>query len=797
MSLRASGGRAVPRCARFGALFAVALTLAACSLPSQQLSFPGPLTTGALDRPSNKRPGVPLSNPADPETREPRVREGSDQFVAEAPRSSAEAGDGAGRTRATGQSSGASQNGDGVTLNFSGASIQEVARTVLGDVLGLNYTVSDELKGAITLKTARPIPRGEVLATLESVLKSEGAAIVVENGIHRVVPQAAAGSGSLRRTATKGGVPRAGVGTEIIPLRHVVPDDMQRLITTIAPQGAKMTAEPARNILIVSGTTTEVASIREMVAVFDVDWMRGASFGLYPVDTDPEAIAQELDTIFANDRSSPTKGMVRFIPNKRLKSILIISSRAEYLRKAEGWLKRVDLVGQESEKQVHVYRVQHRPATELAALLQRVYGQQQAARQQGRAGLPPGVTGTTLSSDTTLPADPRQGTVDGVRPIGAPIGVSAVAVQPVPSIVAPGVPLQPGIQPAPAPQVPTPQGGPAPQPLADPAAPPPAPTGTTGRNAVPDDRTSGIDVLADEANNSLIVTATHREFKRVRQILSRIDIAPAQLLLEATIAEVTLNDRLQFGLRWFFERGQSQVTLTDAAAGVVAARLPGFSYFLNTPNVQVALNALSDVTDVNIVSSPSLMVIDNKKAQLQIGDEVPIATQSAVGVLAPGAPIVNSINFRNTGVILNITPQISDNGRIVLDIEQEVSDVVPTTSSNIDSPTIQQRRIKTKVAVGNGEAIVLAGFMQDRAQRGRQQVPLLGNIPVVGNLFKDKNDQIRRTELLIAITPHIVKDAHQIRSIAAEFRDRMNFTTRPQRTAPPDRRENIDRVLVR
>ncbi len=788
MSFGASGGRLALRCARLSALFAVTMALASCSLPTQQLSFPGPLTTGALDRPTSKKPGVPLSNPADPETREPRVREGTDQFAAETPRGSAEAGDGAGRARTTGQSPGASQSSDGITLNFSGASIQEVARTVLGDVLGLNYTVSEELKGAITIKTARPIPRGEVLATVESVLKSEGAAIVVENGIHRIVPQAAAGAGSLRRTATKGGqAPRVGIGTEVIPLRHVVPDDMQRLITAIAPQGAKITAEPARNLLIAVGTAAEVASIREMVAVFDVDWMRGASFGLYPVDTDPEAIALELDTIFANDRSSPTKGMVRFIPNKRLKSILIISSRAEYLRKAEGWLKRVDLVGQESEKQVHVYRVQHRPATELAVLLQRVYGQQQAARQQGRADLPPSVTATTtLSSDVTP-------STDGVRPIGAPIGVSAVAVQPVPSIVTPGALVQPGVQMAPAAQSPVPPNGTAPLPVD--LAPVPAPTTGASRTSVPDDRTAGIEVTADEANNSLIVTATVREFKRVRQILSRIDIAPAQLLLEATIAEVTLNDRLQFGLRWFFERGQSRVTLTDAAAGVVASRLPGFSYFLNTPNVQVALNALSDVTDVNIVSSPSLMVIDNKKAQLQIGDEVPIATQSAVGVLAPGAPIVNSINFRNTGVILNITPQISDDGRIVLDIEQEVSDVVPTTSSNIDSPTIQQRRIKTKVAVGNGEAIVLAGFMQDRAQRGRQQVPVLGNIPVVGNLFKDKNDQIRRTELLIAITPHIVKDAHQIRSIAAEFRDRMNFTTRPQRTAPPDRRENVDRVV--
>ena len=303
--------------------------------------------------------------------------------------------------------------------------------------------------------------------------------------------------------------------------------------------------------------------------------------------------------------------------------------------------------------------------------------------------------------------------------------------------------------------------------------------------------------MADEGNNSLIVTASDGEFKRVRQILSRIDVAPHQVLLEATIAEVTLNDQLKLGLRWFFQKNASQFKFTDDAAGAVTPVFPGFSYFLNTTNVQVVVNALSAITDVNVVSSPSLMVLDNKKAVLQVGDEVPVATQSAVSVLSPGAPIVNSVNFRNTGIILGITPRISDRGRVLLDIEQEVSDVVATTTSTIDSPTIQQRRVRTTVAVNDGESLVLAGMMQDKTTNTKQQVPLVGDIPVLGNLFKNKDNTIARTELLIAITPQIIKDPNQMRAIATEFRDKMNFTTRPQRQTPPDRRENIDRALVR
>jgi general secretion pathway protein D len=189
------------------------------------------------------------------------------------------------------------------------------------------------------------------------------------------------------------------------------------------------------------------------------------------------------------------------------------------------------------------------------------------------------------------------------------------------------------------------------------------------------------------------------------------------------------------------------------------------------------------------------MVLDNKRATLQVGDEVPIVTQSAVAVQVPGAPIVNAVNMRNTGIILNITPRINDGGRVLLDIEQEVSTAVPTTTSGIVSPTIQQRRIKTTVSVDDGNCIVLGGLIQDKATNTRNQTPLVGDIPILGNLFKSKDDQIGRTELLIAITPKIVKDNGQIRAIAAEFRDKINLTTRPQRQAPPDRREQLDRVL--
>jgi general secretion pathway protein D len=732
---------------------AIAFLLGACALSSEQLSLPGSITGATNDSRSaaiNARPGVPLSDAADPAAKTPRVYEGTGQFTAQ---NTGGGGDTAGK--AAGK-----VDGNGVTLNLVGASVQEMSKTVLGDILQLNYTVSDKVKASITLSTAQPVSKEDLLKIFESILRSEGIGISVENGVYRVVPGDAAGGGA--KWAGRG-AKQVGNATAIVPLRYVAAAEMERILKAVAPQTSILRVDNARNLLLVSGSATDLASINDTVASFDLDWMRGMSFALLPVESaDAEAIAKELDTVFANDTDSPTKGIVRFIPNTRLKSVLVISSRPEYLRKAEGWLRRIDLAGQATESQVQVYHVQNRAASELAVLLQKVYASQSGNRAGAAIATQPRQPASILSS-----GDDDSGTGSPLSAQGFPGGINFTQ-RPFAPGAAPGVGEQ----------------GAGEQGQGDSA-------GLSG------DRASGISIVADDSNNSLIITATPREYKRVRQILSRIDIAGKQVLIEATIAEVTLTDNLKFGLKWFFEKGNSGAEFTSVAAAAIAPTFPGFSYFLNTPNVKVALDALNKVTTVNLVSSPSLMVLDNKKAVLQIGDEVPVATAQQQGVVAAGSPILNSISFRSTGVILGITPRISDNGRIQLEIEQEVSDAKATLTSDLNSPTISQRRIKTTVAVNDGQAIVLAGLMRDNNQVDHHKVPLIGDIPVVGNLFKSKDDTITRTELLIAITPHIVKDPRQVGAIADEFRDRMNLTTRPQRGGPPDRRENVDRLIVR
>jgi general secretion pathway protein D len=269
--------------------------------------------------------------------------------------------------------------------------------------------------------------------------------------------------------------------------------------------------------------------------------------------------------------------------------------------------------------------------------------------------------------------------------------------------------------------------------------------------------------------------ANDRDYQRVLRVVQGLDVVASQVLIEAVIAEVSLDDDPQFGLQWqFAKNGTPTATFSNALTGGVAASFPGFNYAVNTANIAATLSALNALTHVNIISTPSLMVLDNKTARLQIGDQVPITTQAATSTVTSQTAIVNSITMQDTGVILSVRPRINESGRVQLDIEQEVSSVVKTTTSNIDSPTIQQRSVKTTVVVSDGEVLALAGMIQDSASKSSNQLPILGDIPGIGAMFANRKDSVAKTELVILITPKVVRDGAESRLVMEEYRRKMN-----------------------
>jgi general secretion pathway protein D len=803
--------------ARPAVAVAAALVSSACTLPHEQHMLPSaidPPVHVSGDQPGKTSKGIPLAGGGTMSRDGAQIVTGSGEFVSAGGRVTQVNGPGEGSGgfntfggggkgtpgKAAGAAApGSSSNADGITINLVGASVTEVAKTVLGDILGVNYIVSDKVKGTVTLRTVRPVDKAGLMEIFDAVLRAEGAAMVVENGLHKIVPAAeAAAGGAPLRPSRSGGRQPGGLATDIAPLKYVAAAEMERILKSAAPLAGVLRVDTARNLLVLSGTVSELASMRELITVFDVDTMKGMSFGLFPIETsDPEAIAAELDTIFANDKDGPTKGLVRFIGNRRLKSVLVITARPEYLQKASSWIARIDKAAKATDKQVHVYHVQHRPSAEVASLLQKVYSTGQ------RGG---GATSTTSSSSSTTRSTSPDGGL-GATSLGSTTGLGSsgggsTGLGSISGGASSG--SGSGVQPAVAPGF----GGTA---ASTPAAPAqavassdPITTGSINPSSAsggvpPDDRTSGISVVSDEQNNTIVITATASEYRRIRTILQAIDSQPNQVLIEATLAEVTLNDELKMGVKWFFNKGPNSVGVTDGAgtnisnlATLATNGLPGFSYVFNSLNIKAIINALSTVSDVNIISSPTLMVTENKKATLQVGNDVPILTQVQQSTLVPNNNIVNSVTYRNTGVILGITPRVADDGRVLLDIEQESSDVASTSATL--GPTFVQRKVKTTVTVRDGETIILAGFIQDKADRQRDQMPVIGDIPLIGNLFKTKDDKINRTELLISITPQVIRDDSQIASVTSEYRDKINLSTRPQRKTGPDHREQFDRI---
>jgi general secretion pathway protein D len=480
--------------------------------------------------------------------------------------------------------------------------------------------------------------------------------------------------------------------------------------------------------------------------------MRGMSFALLPVRTsEPETIAKELETVFGLDKESALKGLVRIVPNGRLNSVLVMSARPEHLDTARTWLERFEKLAEEKEEQIYTYKVQNRPAAELAGVLHKMLATDGQAPEAvpAPAAIAPRFEPATVTSSASSSRDLRTTSTSGTGGFSRQFSSTQF------------------------------QG--APRPAAD--------AGATAYRA------GAAKVVVDEQKHALVIQTVPGEYRRILRILRHLDTPATQVMLEAAIAEITLTDELKLGVKWFFENRHNSFTFTDAASGVVDSVFPGFSYFLARNNVGAVLDAVSGITKVNVVSAPTLTVMDNRTAVLQVGDQVPIVTQTATAVGSLEAPLVSTVQMRDTGVILSVTPRVNDNGRVLLDIEQEVSNVVKTVSSGIDSPTIQQRRVRTTVTVSDGEAVALGGMIQERDSVTKTQVPILGDIPVLGAAFRTNSDGIHRTELLIIMRPRVIRDGEEAHRATEEYRSRIKLEPPRSQAAGRKAQRDLKRML--
>lgn len=576
-------------------------------------------------------------------------------------------------------------DGETVQLSLVNASIAAAAKAVLSDTLGLNYVVENDIAGSITIQTTGPIPKAALLDLFEAALGANNAQIRNEDGVVRIV--SGTSGNTTFRVAGPGGV--GGANILVAPLEFVSGTQMATLLQPLQDEGLKVVVERERNLLLLSGPTPLLEAALDALNLFDVDVLQGKSVAIVPLHSaDPDAVVTELTAIFEAEEGGLLEDVIEFIPNPRLGSILIVSSKASYVDRAQRWIRELDQTASGSSVYLATYELQNRSAAEVAPILNSLVAD--------------GNNGGSAETDLT--------------------------------------------------------------------------EGEFADNETMSAGNSGLRVAADDARNALIVRGTREEHEQIAYILSSLDSSARQVMLEATIAEVTLNDEVEIGTRFFFENGNWDFSFSDLESGSVAGSNPGFTAVFGVGGADVALSALSGVTDVKVISAPTLVVLDNKEGVLQIGDQVPIAVQSSTATDDRDAPVITQVEYRDTGIILRVRPRIGNGGRVLLDISQEVSDVQANRTSGIDSPTISQRRVETSVALGDGQTLALGGLVRENDSRATTEVPGLGRVPVLGNLFRNRNSTKERTELLILIRPRVIEDQQSAADATAYWRDRLSRT---------------------
>jgi general secretion pathway protein D len=692
-------------------------------------------------------------------------------------------------------------SGNRTSYKFEDAPIAEFATLVLRDVIKADYVLHPPLSGSVTLSTGAEVSPDQALLLLEGALQANGLVMARDTrGTYHVgKPEALRTIVPGVRQAVSGGTLPPGAGAIIVKLNYIGASEMAAILRPMASPEAIVRVDNLRNLLVLAGNRTQAEGWLDLISTFDVDLLKGMSVGVFPLkyvsakDVEaalavlaggggaadggsspaPAGRARGAAPGAAAAQSAPSSGDVgmmtgafRVLPIDRINSILVVTPRAAYLDEARRWIDKLDQPGGGgSDPQLFIYQVQNVNARHLASVLGGIFSD---GRSSGSttpftsSGVAPGLGGATGSSQRQTNAFANTGFRTKTGASGATGGSL-------------GAGRSGGL------------GG---------------STGSFGQQQQPSQTQGqqgsvvasigGIRIMADELNNSVLVYSTRAEYEKIEATLKRLDLPLTQVLIEASIVEVTLTDDLNYGLQWAFNDSRSGTdytgrgVLSGLGQGVLGNAAAGFSYTLKNPagEIRAVLNALSKKTSVKVLASPSLMVLDNHTASIAVGTQTPI--DAGESVTSDGI-IRTSVQYKDTGVNLIVTPSVNAGNVVTMQVDQSVTDVgaqgSTAGSGAASQPTFLQRQLSSKLAVRSGESIVMGGLIQTNSSTTKSGVPVLHKIPVIGNLFGSTLDTGVRTELLVVITPRVVRSDIDIREVSDDLRDRMRGLA-PRQAAP-------------
>jgi general secretion pathway protein D len=627
---------------------------------------------------------------------------------------------------------------DGYTLDFDNSPIANVAKVVLGDIMGVGYVVDPRAQGTITLSSGRPIAKKDVLFVLESALHANNLVMMRDNAGYRILPANEGAVGATDR-ADSGAGAEPGYGMTVIPLHYVSGATLARLLEGFAARPGAIRTDPSGGLLIVVGSGDERQAAVDTVRNFDVDWMRGQSVGVYPVaNSSPEPIIAELEKIMDSGENGLSQNLVKFQAITRQNAILVVTSKPQLLKTAANWIARLDSSGTGGTA-IKVYRVRYGDAKQIAQLLNNLYvtGASDASADSATNQIAPSSGATPLTAAQRLTG-------------GTPAAASSPSASPQTATAKTfgGIPA--------------------------------SASGALGAAMSGQDGTSGallpgVRITADAANNSILIYASAENYQIIQRTLDQLDRPKLQVAIDVTIAEVTLNDQLNYGVQFFLANRFGGIANTTSGAMPTSSTYSGgFNLIGGNPNSpEVVLNALHALTDVKILSNPSLVVLDNEQATLEVGDQVPITTGTA-DVLSAGSAVVNTVDYKDTGIIMHVQPRVNSNGVVSLDIDQEISSVPENTATSQNlTPTISQRKVKSSISVQSGQMVLLAGLVSETQSASRSGVPVLDQLPYIGAAFGTTGKSKVRTELIMLIRPQIIRNGADASMVAEELRSKM------------------------
>ncbi|MCC6345852.1 MAG: hypothetical protein IT388_01545 [Nitrospirales bacterium] len=532
-----------------------------------------------------------------------------------------------------------------VTFFFDDADIFEVAQTVFGEVLKVNYIIDPKVKGRVNFRTTSPIHRDRILSVMEIIFRLNGIAIVEEGGIYRIIPigDVVKEPAPILFGNTPESVELKGTAiVQVVPLQYMSSTEMVKVLAPLLTQGGSLLDVPKKNFIIIADTDANVKRLLQLVGMFD------------------ENTYQDI-----------------------------------------------------GQPKIYVYPLQYSKADHVSKILQQVFlGTSAGAAQTRRTAT------TTVAATTTTTRTPQPAPVQPVLPLPATTEEPIVA--------------------------------------------------------------TGTKIFPDEVTNSIVIYASPVDYLLIQGTIRQIDIIPRQVMIEALVASVTLTDNLRFGIQWSLDTDINITNIKPFKNDIKIGGTLEFQSLISSPTfqytasdssgkVRLLLQSLAEDNKAKVLSSPHILVSDNREARIQVGDQVPIATSQTTNTETTPAQTTTTIQYKDTGTILKVKPQINDSGLITLEVSQEVSTVSTQTVLGTEQFVISKREVATNLVLQDGQTIVIGGLISENASKGRSGIPLLSRVPLLGHLFGSSTNDNSRTELIILLTPRVVRNQSDAANVTSQY----------------------------